>query len=89
MKIRLDEDFYLDKDDYCFALRESKHKVDKQGNELYSGYGYFGTIEAALNRYKLVKIERRHEIDEITIAEYIKELKTEGARIGEIMRGIE
>lgn len=73
MKIRIDEDFFIDIDDMGFTLKESKHKTDKQGNEVSEVYGYFRTLEATLEKLRLVLTIKKFGKEEATLSEYLKE----------------
>lgn len=73
MIINIDKVFYIDKDELCYTLKEHTGKYDKKDKEIPKAYGYFSTLEDALNKLKNIKVESAH--DELSLAEYIKELK--------------
>lgn len=87
MIIDIDKDYFIEKDEYSFTLKERKHRLDKLGNEVTVTYGYFRTLESALNKLKNVKIEQRNAGQLISLKDYIDELKAEGRLILDYLEG--
>ena len=89
MKIRIDEDFFIDKDDMSFALKKSKHRTDKQGNEVCDTFGYFRTLEGALVKLKLVKTDEKFGKEETTLSEYLREIRNQASIIADAISEVE
>lgn len=89
MKIRIDEDFYIDKDDFSFTLKESKHRYDKQGNEVCNVYGYFKTLAGALEKLRLTKTDLKFGKEETTLSEYLREARNQALIIADALSEVE
>ena len=84
MIINIDKVFYVDKDELCYMLKEHTGKTDKKGKEIPKTYGYFSTLEDALNKLKNIRVETAH--DELSLADYIKELKEQTRIIKKLIK---
>lgn len=83
MIINIDDKFYLEKDSRCFTIKKRTTKKDKNGKALSDEYGYFSSLENALNKLASIKTDEVL-IEGATIREYISEVRKQK----EILRGI-
>lgn len=74
MKIKLDENLYLESDEMQLMIKKYSGKTDKKGNETYRVLGYYGTTEQAI---KSLINKRLLDSDSTSL----KELQTEITKI--------
>lgn len=87
MNIEIDGKFYLDKDDYCYTLKEHTGNFDKLNKEITKTYGYFTNLESALKKLKEIKTQESLG-DTTTLADYIKELRNQHDDLIRVMEEI-
>lgn len=75
MKITIDSTYFIDKDSLCYALKEVTGRMTKEGEDVYATHGYFNSLEAALNKLRHIRVEAQLQTDEISLSDYIKEIK--------------
>jgi hypothetical protein len=46
--VRINENYIIDVDEKCYAVKFDKHKTDKKGNAVYDVCGYYGSLESAI-----------------------------------------
>jgi len=49
VKVQIEDNLYLESDEYQFIIKEYTGKTDGTGRELYKTHGYFPTLKSALN----------------------------------------
>jgi len=72
LKVHIEENLYIESDEYQFILKEYTSKVDKHGRELYKTHGYFSKLEHVLHKLVRMKIK---ESNATTLKELLKEIK--------------
>lgn len=87
MKIRIDHKYIIEKDDYSYTVKEDKHKKDKEGRDIMENIAYYSNIEGAVEKVMRLRIEDRNAEKEISLYEYITELKLENEKFKEILKG--
>lgn len=86
MIIKIDEDFYIEKDDMNFTLKESKHKKDKRGKDVSVLHGHFSTLGRAIEYLTHLKVDTEDTV--VTLGEYIQAIKNERKSILEAIDGV-
>lgn len=87
MIITIDDTYSVEKDDYNYTLKESKHKKDKKGNEIFVTHGFFATLDRALNR--LVHIKADEKAKKVSLGEYIELIKNERYELEKLVKGVD
>lgn len=87
MIIKVDDTYYIEKDDYNYTLKESKHKTDNKGNDVFVTHGFFTTLDRALNR--LVHIKADMKADKVSLGEYIEMIKNERYELEKLVKGVD
>lgn len=77
MKVIIDDNYWIVKQDRCFTLqkqsiREGKDGVDKP---FIDDIGYFGDVGGALARYAKEATNDKFEGEDVSAIEYLKELE--------------
>lgn len=83
MKVQVEDKLYIESDDRQFVLKEYTGSFDKNGNETYKTFGYFGKVEQALKH--LVKLNVMKS-DAATIQELIQDVKRIENKIESLIR---
>lgn len=72
MKIHVEDNIYLESDEYQYILREDTGREDKKGRKIYSNIGYYANITQAINKLVDMKIK---ESTANTLGELLAEVK--------------
>lgn len=87
MIITIDDTFYIDKDEYNYTLKESKHKKDKKGNDVFVTHGYFSTLDKAINRLKHIKVES--SVSKASIYEYTNMIQKQHDELIKLLKDVD
>lgn len=87
MIIKIDDTYSIEKDDYNYTLKESKHKRDKKGKDIFVTHGFFTTLDRALNR--LVHIKADMKADKVFLGEYIELIQNERYELEKLVKGVD
>ncbi|MGE6379899.1 hypothetical protein [Peribacillus muralis] len=72
MKVQIENEFYLESDDKQFIIKEYIGKQDKEGNERFKVYGYFGSIQQALKKFLSMKVMQSNAV---TLSQLVEDVK--------------
>lgn len=90
MRITIDDTFAIDKEGFlCYTLKARTDRKDKEGNDIYTVYGYYTNLESALQKYKTIKTDQKFEGQVVTIGKYIKELREQNDAIRDLLVEVE
>ncbi|AMQ66562.1 replication initiation protein [Bacillus phage Shbh1] len=56
LKVKIEDNLYLESDGTQYILKQYSGKQDKKGNELYKTLGYYGTVPEAVKRIVNLRI---------------------------------
>lgn len=83
MKVKVEENLYIESDDLQFVIRKYNGKEDKNGRPVYTNLGYFTNLSAAIQ--KLVKIKIK-ESEATTLRELLIDLRRIERDINEMIK---
>ncbi len=84
MKIRINENYFIDVDERNHTLKEVR--TTKEGKPYEKSIGYYGSVYKALESYNRNNLAQSDE--ELTIAEYIKRYKEGLDELIEACKGV-
>jgi len=85
MKIKVEENLFIESDGVQFILRDYSGKVDKKGKEIYKSLGFFGSLQSALKKVVKIKIMKSNAE---TIQQLLSELKIIEDEIDDLINNI-
>jgi hypothetical protein len=83
MKIKVEDNLYIESDSLQFYIRKYSGKTDKDGRETYNVLGYFSSLNQAVKhliKHKLMKSSAT------TVQELLDDLKRIENRINELVK---
>lgn len=89
MKIDIDSVFFVEKDDFCYTLKESTGRADKDGNEITKTHGYFKNLSSAMMKLRVIRASKSVTGEAIPLALYIEQLRKQTEDIKKFMQGLE
>ena len=81
----IENDWYLDADDYCYTLMRKTDSTDKNGNTIYKDLRYYPTIGAALKGYAEMKLRKITAEKDAELSQGLQALTKEVDRIQSVM----
>ncbi len=71
MRITIDKKFYIEQDELCFTLFESKPGKSRAGTPIITehAHGYFRDLTCAIKEYVSIKMARRNVV--VPLMEYV------------------
>lgn len=72
MKIQVEDSLFIESDGMQFILKKYSGSQDKNGNDVYKALGYFGKLEAAMD--KIIKLKLM-ESNATTLKDLIQDLR--------------
>lgn len=89
MRIQLNETYFIEKDDYCFTLKQFTGQYNKKGEEVHKYYGYYNSLEGALLKYtEEVTSDILGRKETVTIHKYISTLREQSEKTRKMLREI-
>lgn len=77
MKIKVEENLFIESDGMQFLLKQYSGKVDKDNRETYKTLGYFGTVNALLKSLLQKKILNSNVTTIKELLERVKQIEKE------------
>ena len=84
--IKVDENYYIDVDDNCYAVKIDMHKQDKKGSQIYTTEGYYGNLEGALKGVIKSMNKRKFSSGDFELKEALKIVQENNNRFEELLR---
>ncbi len=86
MIIGIDKEYFIEKDDYSYTLKEKTGRFDKDKKEVNKTHGYFTNLEHALKKLRELKtVDKLGDFS--TLSEYIKELRKQNQELINAVEG--
>lgn len=87
MIININEKYFIEKDDYCYTLKEHTGKYDKKGKETPKIHGHFTNLSGLLRHLSVLTTqEKLGEVANLT--EYIVELKRQNDKLANLLKEV-
>lgn len=92
MRIKLDNDYYIEVEESTYDLMFDTGKVTKEtaktkgGVPITRNHGYHSTLENAVKKY--IRLKNVDQDKEVTLMQYVKDFKNNLDRITKIVGGI-
>jgi uncharacterized lipoprotein YajG len=83
MKIKVEDNLYIESDHLQFYIRKYSGKTDKDGRETYNVLGYFSSLNQAIKYLAKHKVMKS---DATTVQELLNDLRRIENRINELVR---
>ena len=81
----IENDWYIDADDYCYTLMRKTDSVDKNGATIYRDLRYYPTIGAALKGYAEMRLRKITAEKDAELSQGLQYLIKEVDRIGSVV----
>lgn len=86
--IKIDDDYYIEVAD-CFILKRDLKRVGKDGDELYKTYGYYNTIENALQDARKRMLMDGIRDKDISLKDVINIIKELNEKFDELLKVVQ
>jgi hypothetical protein len=83
MKIKVEDNLYIESDHLQFYIRKYNGKTDNKGREIYNVLGYFSSLNQAIKYLVKHKVMKS---DATTVQELLDDLKRIENRINELVK---
>lgn len=75
MKVHIEDNLYLESDEYQFVIKEYTGKLDKNNKELFKVHGYFSSIQHAMKHFLKMKVKKSTAKTLLELVEDIKNIE--------------
>lgn len=86
--IRVDENYIIEVDERCYAVKIDMHKEDKNGNPIYKPVGYYGDIEGAIKGIIKSKVNKSLSEEIHTLESALKCVVDTSKEFGELLKKV-
>ena len=83
MKIKLDNEWFIEDDGVSYELKKLSGKTDKKGNPTYAVEKHCGLLKSAIRIY--IRMSQAESVDEVSLKEYLILIKKQEERINDLM----
>lgn len=87
MKIVIKDNYFIEDDSYCYAIKRSTGKFNNKGSEIVDNFGWYSKLDHAVSQ--LARLQLIDEYDELTLKDYIDLLYKKVDELEDMVKGKE